>query len=79
MAQHKYASGDVISLGSRMPNVPIGPFRIISNLPSERGELSYKVRCDEESFERIVQEHQIGGLIAPPLKSSADAVFTVTG
>ena len=78
MAQHKYASGDVISLGSRAHNVPVGPFKIISNLPSERGELSYKVRCEDEAFDRIVQEHQIDRLIAPS-KSVADAVFTVGG
>jgi hypothetical protein len=76
MTNYKYAVGDVISLGSRMINVPAGPFTITQRHQSDRGQYSYRVKCPGEPFDRVVEERQIEGLSRP--LGSADAVFAVS-
>ena len=76
MSEHKYACGDMVSLGSRMHSVPDGPFKVIRCLPSDGADHAYRVRCVTEAFDRIVQERQIEGL-ATTSKSGADALFSL--
>ena len=76
MNEHKYACGDIVSLGSRMHSVPEGPFKVIRCLPSDGVDHAYRVRCDTEGFDRIVQERQIEGLDARS-KSGANAMFSL--
>ena len=78
MISYKYAPGDLVTIGSRMHNVPSGPYTILRRLPSDTGDVSYRVRSASEAFERIVEERRIDGSVATS-KSDADAVFSVTG
>ena len=74
MNEHKYACGDIVSLGSRMHSVPEGPFKVIRSCrPTDH---AYRVRCDAGGFDRIVQERQIEGLDARS-KSGANALFSL--
>lgn len=78
MMKYKYAPSDLITLGSRMRNVPAGPFTVLRRLPSDTREVSYRVRSASEAFERVIEERRIDGLVATST-GGADALFAVTG
>ncbi|MEP9352190.1 hypothetical protein ABLE93_01185 [Xanthobacter sp. KR7-65] len=41
---------------------PPGRFRVIRELPPERGEPSYRVKSEQEAFERVARESELRGL-----------------
>lgn len=61
---HLYRLGDRVTMssGSRHNNRLSGACTIMKLLPSERGELKYKVQGDLESYERIVDEGDLDAI-----------------
>ncbi|HZP68860.1 MAG TPA: hypothetical protein VFB29_02850 [Pseudolabrys sp.] len=58
---HKYAPGqDVYYQPQFGNNAARGKYKIVCQLPIERDErLSYRIKSAAESFERVVEEHQL--------------------
>ena len=57
MARTKFGAGQrVVLTRGGMLSAPTGVYRVVSVLPLERGPQQYRVRCDGEAFDRIVDE-----------------------
>ncbi|MGR7997870.1 hypothetical protein [Xanthobacter sp. ZOL 2024] len=59
----KFKSGGWVEFvtGFRSPS---GRFRIVSELPSDRGEPSYRIKGESEAFERVARESELRRLAA---------------
>jgi hypothetical protein len=57
MAQTKFGAGQRVAIvRSGAFSAPSGVYRIVSALPLERGPQQYRVRNDNETFDRIMDE-----------------------
>lgn len=58
---HKFSAGQTVYYVSQYPNnAARGPYKILRRLPIENdNRLSYRIKSAAESFERIVEEHQL--------------------
>jgi hypothetical protein len=61
MDPHLYAVGEIVSFKSaRMRTMTSGgSYRIVSRLPEEDGEPSYRIKSDLERHERIARESEL--------------------
>ncbi|HEX5325079.1 MAG TPA: hypothetical protein VFW75_00280 [Acetobacteraceae bacterium] len=61
MTQHKFAVGQAVEFlpGPRDGNVPRGRYRVQRLLPSEAGDLQYRVKHAIDGHERVVVESQL--------------------
>ena len=64
MTQHKFAVGQSVEFrpGTQDGRIPRGPYRIQRHLPSETGDLQYRVRHNVDGHERVVPESQLAAL-----------------
>jgi hypothetical protein len=59
MAEVKFAAGQHVSIvhgPSFAVGAPRGLYRVVAPLPKEMGQQRYRVRCDGETHDRIVDE-----------------------
>ena len=58
---YRYTVGQRVTLaGLRSDRLPVaGSFRIVAQLPAEAGEHQYRVKHDQEAFERHVGEFRL--------------------
>ena len=60
MPSHKFKVGDVVILRRAVSlNVPGGTYRVIRQLPENRGELEYRIKSLEEAHERVARESEL--------------------
>jgi hypothetical protein len=61
MTQHKFKVGQLVDFAPARPGVPTAGrrYEVIRLLPSEAGELLYRVKSKEESFERVAKESEL--------------------
>jgi hypothetical protein len=61
---HRFAVGDHVLVGPRTGSIPraAGAYVIIAALPAEAGPLQYRVRNEDELYERVVVESDISEL-----------------
>lgn len=60
MQNHKYRVGQrVVFTGPVRNNSPSGEFEILRLLPSNGGELQYRIKSRHETHERVVAEDQL--------------------
>lgn len=61
MDPHHYAIGEVVSFrsSSRGTSAPGGNYRIVSRLPENEGEPTYRIKSDLERHERIARESEL--------------------
>jgi hypothetical protein len=60
MAQLKYSAGQRVALMRGVGfSVPAGSYRVVGALPREAGPQQYRIRNDNEMFDRIVDEARL--------------------
>ena len=76
MASHKYSVGQRVSFlpGGGSQSRLSGNFTIVRLLPSETRDLQYRVKCDQETHERVVLESQLAATAVKPFLSGPWAV-----
>lgn len=58
--KHRFAVGEMVRVASRPLERPAeGRYKIISQLPGDSGEFSYRVKNTSEPHERVVRESQL--------------------
>jgi hypothetical protein len=64
MANHLYSVGEEVTLAEGLAKLlkATGFFTIKAKLPPLGDTLQYRIKCDDEPFERVVLEHQIEAL-----------------
>ena len=74
MAQRRYRTGDsiVLKAGILGSSQPIGTGRVMSVLPAAQGFVHYRVRFQNENFERSVRQDDIDFLASPSSLSPAE-------
>ena len=75
-ASHKYSVGQKVSFlpGSGSPSHLRGSYTIVRLLPSETRDWQYRVKCDQDTYERVVLESQ---LAATSVKSAVSDPWAV--
>ena len=60
MTKHKFSAGDTVSL-SPSPHFPptLGKFRIVRQMPTERGIAGYRIESLTDGHARVVTEAEI--------------------
>ena len=61
MAHHRYKIGQLVDFLPSRPGVPTSgrQYEIIQLLPSDGGELQYRVKSKFEAFERVAKESEL--------------------
>jgi hypothetical protein len=61
MDVHLYAVGEIVGFrsSSRGRSAPAGSYRVVSRLPEQDGEPSYRIKSDLERHERIARESEL--------------------
>jgi hypothetical protein len=60
MQNHKYRVGQRVNFtGPVRNNSPSGEYEILRVLPSDGGELQYRIKSKLETYERVVGEEQL--------------------
>lgn len=60
--QHKYRIGQRVEfLNGTLPVAP-GTYEVVRLLPSEGGEPQYRIKSEQEAYERVAREDQLGRL-----------------
>jgi hypothetical protein len=64
MARHKFKVGQVVDFAAARLEMPtVGrQYEIVRLLPSDGGQLQYRIKAIGESFERMAKEHQLSRL-----------------
>jgi len=62
--RHRFSVGDHVLVGPRTGSIPraAGAYIIVAALPAEAGPLQYRVRNEDELYERVVVESDISEL-----------------
>lgn len=60
MDQHKYKVGQRVEFLDRTLPAASGTYEIVRLLPSDGGELQYRIKSEREAHERVVREDQLG-------------------
>ncbi|MFI5011093.1 MAG: hypothetical protein ACHQAY_01975 [Hyphomicrobiales bacterium] len=68
MNDHLYKIGQDISLasGAGILLKPFAIYKIVARLPARDQELQYRVKSEQEPFERVVDEYQITAIPPQP-------------
>jgi hypothetical protein len=57
---HKYKIGQLVEfVGSALYPKPLGSFKVVRVMPSERGILQYRVKSNEDGHERMALETEL--------------------
>ncbi len=68
MATHLFRVGSIVSLNSTDGRpFPKSFFRVEAQLPPLGTSLQYRIKSESEGFSRVVVEHQLTSLDAPPV------------
>ena len=60
MENHKYKVGQTVNFtGPVRNNSPTGEYEILRLMPSEGGELQYRIKSKHETYERVVGEEHL--------------------
>ena len=59
MAAAKFRPGQIVEFTSRSHTRSAGHYEILRQVPSETGEIRYRVRSLEEPHERVASEHEL--------------------
>lgn len=61
MALHRFKVGQQVEFNPSRSHLPTGGrrYEILRLLPSEQGEVSYRVKSKEEPYERIAKETEL--------------------
>ena len=77
---HRFKVGQMVDLRSapRHSNRPAGPCEVISCLPHDKGPVLYRVKSQNESNERVVEENDLTPSDATKGAASAgQSIFTI--
>lgn len=65
MAQPRFSAGERVSLvQSRTFGAPDGVYLIVRALPNEFGQQQYRIKKENEGYERVIDESRIEALVA---------------
>jgi len=75
MSDHLYEIGQNVSLasGAGILLKPFATYKIVAALPARDEELQYRVKSEQEPFERVVGEFQIIALPPQPRAAQAES------
>jgi len=61
MARHKFKVGQLIDFAPARPGVPTSgrQYQVVRLLPTEGGEIQYRIKNVYETFERIARESEL--------------------
>jgi hypothetical protein len=59
---HKFKVGQTVHLTSRLNREAAGIYKVLAQLPEERGDRQYRVQSSAGSQQRVVWESEIRGL-----------------
>ena len=57
---HRYKVGQSVSCKAPFGSKPLGPCKVTAVLPPLGEEPQYRIRSENEAFERVAVEHQLG-------------------
>ncbi|GLS21538.1 hypothetical protein GCM10007874_45550 [Labrys miyagiensis] len=65
MAEARFKAGDIVILMHPWGVKTAGPYEVIRLLPTERADVTYKVRSVDETFDRVALEHELRSIEEP--------------
>jgi hypothetical protein len=66
-ALHKFKVGQTVGLVPSLRSRAKGAYQIVSLRPSEDGTKQYRVKSEDEAYERVVEESDLVSPAAPKL------------
>ena len=58
---HRFAVGKMVRLSemTRSRSAASGPYEVLAHLPEREGELQYRIKSEQEPYQRIIKENEL--------------------